>query len=99
VRYQQGIAAVRRLPADVKVDELFYARMDRRVRKDGTVRIDQQLYEVDLSLRALKIQLRLDPFSRQRIEVWHQDRFVGLAQVANLRVNGETGGSQRYVQS
>jgi putative transposase len=99
VRYQQGIAAVRRLPADVKVDELFYARMDRRVRKDGTVRIDQQLYEVDLSLRALKIQLRLDPFSRQRIEVWYQDRFVGLAQAANLRVNGETGGSQRYVQS
>ena len=99
VRYQQGIASVRRLPADVKIDELFYARIDRRVRKDGTVRIDQQLYEVDLSLRALQVQLRLDPFSRQRIEVWYQDRFVGLAKAANLKVNGETGGSQSYVQS
>ena len=99
VRYQQGIASVRRLPADVKIEELFYARIDRRVRKDGTVRIDQQLYEVDLSLRALQVQLRLDPFSRQRIEVWHQDRFIGLARAANLRVNGETGGSHSYVQS
>jgi hypothetical protein len=54
---------------------------------------------VDLSLRALQVQLRLDPFSRQRVEVWHQDRFIGLAKAANLKVNGETGGSQSYVQS
>jgi putative transposase len=96
-RYQQGMGAVRRLSADVKIDELFYMRLERRVRKDGTVRIEKQLYEVALSLRALKVQLRLDPFSLQRIEVWHQDRFVGLAKAANLNVNGETGGRQNYV--
>ncbi len=96
-RYQQGMNNLRRLPADVNIDELFYMRLERRVRKDGTVRIAKQLYEVALSLRALKVQLRLDPFSLQRIEVWHQDRFVCLARAANLNVNGETGGSQSYV--
>jgi putative transposase len=98
-RYQQGMGAVKRLPADVNIDALFYMRLDRRVRKDGTVRIAKQLYEVSLSLRALKVQLRMDPFNLQRIEVWHQDRFVGLAKAANLNVNGETGGGQNYVQS
>jgi len=39
------------------------------VRKNGTVRLEGQLYEVPLNLRALKIQLRLNPFTRQRIEV------------------------------
>lgn len=32
-RYQQGMGAVRRLPADVKIDELFYMRLERRVRR------------------------------------------------------------------
>jgi len=32
------------------------------VRKDGTVRIDNDLYEVNLALRGLKVQLELDPW-------------------------------------
>ena len=38
-------------------------------RKDGTVRVEGKLYEVDLSLRALQVELRFDPFSMKRIEV------------------------------
>jgi hypothetical protein len=51
---------------------------------------------VPLSLRALKIQLRLDPWRRARIEVWYQDKFMGLARKAPLHLNAENGGSHAY---
>ena len=66
------------------------------MRKNGTVRLEGQLYEVPLSWRALKVQLRLDPFTRLRIEVWHQNKFIGLARKAPLNLNSETGGEQAY---
>jgi hypothetical protein len=69
------------------------------VRKDGTIRLEGKLYEVDLSLRALRVELRFDPFTMTRIEVWHQSRFIGLARAANLRANGETGGGRLYAKA
>lgn len=96
-RYQQQLAQIRKLDADpFDIEHLFYTRKERTVRKDGTVRIDSKLYEVDLSLRALRIELRFDPFTRRRIEVWHQDRFVGLANPVNLQLNSQNGGGRDY---
>ena len=37
-----------------EIEPLFYLRLERTVRKNGTVRLDGDLYEVPLSLRALK---------------------------------------------
>lgn len=95
-RYQQSASSLRQLPAGTQVDPLFYLHLHRTVRKNGTVRLDGDLYEVPLSLRALKIQLRLDPWRRQRIEVWYQGKFMGLARKAPLHLNFENGGSQAY---
>ena len=96
-RYHRELAHIRKLDLDpFGVDQLFYTRIERTVRKDGTVRIDKKLYEVDLSLRALKVQLRFDPFTRSRIEVLHREAFVCLAHPVNLQLNSETGGSQSY---
>jgi hypothetical protein len=75
---------------------LFYLRLTRSVRKDGTVRLEGQLYEVPLNLRGLQVELRLDPWRRQRIEVWHQAKWMGLARLAPLQLNAETGGRQAY---
>ena len=95
-RFQQAAQHLRRLPADVDIETLFYTRLDRTVRKDGTVRLDGQLYEAPLSLRTLTVQLRFDPFSRRRIEVWYQDKFIALAKRVNLNLNHELGGSNAY---
>jgi hypothetical protein len=84
------------LEPGIDLDALFYTHQERTVRKDGTVRLDGQLYEVPLSLRALKIQLRLDPWKRTRIEVWYQGKFIGLARKAPLQFNAENGGEQAY---
>lgn len=99
IRYQQGIGGVLRLEENGNIEELFYDRALRTVRKDGTIRLEGKLYEVDLSLRALRVELRFDPFTMTRIEVWHQSRFIGLARAANLRANGETGGGRLYAKA
>ena len=95
-RYQQAAKTLRQWDERIEIDPLFYLRLDRTVRKNGTVRLDKELYEVPLSLRALKVQLRLDPWRRARIEVWYQNQFKGLARKAPLHLNAENGGSQAY---
>ena len=96
VRFQRAAKTLRYLDATEDIERLFYIHLYRTVRKNGTVRLEGQLYEVPLSLRALKVQLRLDPFTRLRIEVWHQNKFIGLARKAPLHLNSETGGEQAY---
>jgi putative transposase len=95
-RYQLAAPTLRHLPIGTEVEPLFYVHLGRTVRKDGTIRLDGQLYEVPLSLRALTVELRLDPWRRQRIEVWYQDKFMGLAHLAPLHLNAENGGSHAY---
>jgi len=95
-RYQQAAKTLRHWDASVQIEPLFYLHLQRTVRKNGTIRLEGELYEVPLSLRALKIQLRLDPWRRARIEVWHQNKFLGLARKAPLQLNAENGGSQAY---
>ena len=60
---------------------------------NGTIRLDNELYEVPLSLRSLLVQLRLDPWRRTRIEVWYQGKFIGLARKAPLHLNSQTNDS------
>jgi len=96
-RYLRQMTQLRRLEVDDEgIDALFYTRLERTVRKDGTVRINQKLFEVNLSLRAHRVELRFDPFKLNRIEVWHQETMVCLARLADLHLNSETGGSQSY---
>jgi transposase InsO family protein len=95
-RYQQAASSLRQWSEMDDIQPLFYQRLERTVRKNGTVRLEGQLYEVPLSLRALKIQLRLDPWRRARIEVWYHGKLMGLARLAPLHLNAENGGSQAY---
>lgn len=88
-RFHAGLQAVRTLEEPDKIDPLFYTHTERVVRKDGTVSLGRKLYEVDLALRALKVQLRYDPVTEERIEVWRQDRFYGLARPVDLHLNSQ----------
>jgi hypothetical protein len=59
------------------------------VRKDGTVTIGKKIFEVDLSLRALKVELRFDPILMDRVEVWHKASSQGVARQADLHLNSQ----------
>jgi len=88
-RYQRGAHLVKALDPHLDLDQLFYHQVLRTVRRDGTVRIDNHLYEVDLSLRSLEVQLRFDPFKLDCIEVYYRGSSFGLAKLVNLHLNSQ----------
>lgn len=95
-RYQQAVQTLRRWDPGLDIEPLFYLRINRTVRKNGIVHLDKDLYEVPLSLRTLQVELRLDPWRRHRIEVWYQEKFMGLARKAPLHLNSQTGSSHDH---
>lgn len=95
-RYQRGAHLVKALDPHLDLDQLFYHQVNRTVRRDGTVRIDNHLYEVDLSLRTLQVQLRFDPFKLDYIEVYYRGSSFGLAKLVNLHLNSQIDPGNNY---
>jgi putative transposase len=95
-RFAHAAGTLRYLDPGLELEPLFFTRIDRTVRKNGTVRIDDTLYEVDLSLRALEVQLRFDPYRMSRIEVYYRGQSYGLARLVDLHLNSQLDGSQHY---
>jgi len=95
-RFARGAAQVRSLDPHLDLDRLFYAQVFRVVRKDGTVRLDNGLYEVDLALRGLEVRLRFDPWSRARVEVDYRGQDFGLARPVDRHLNSQLQGGQTY---
>lgn len=89
-RFTRAGHPLRTVEEPLKIDALFYTRTERVVRKDGTVTLGKHLFEVNLALRALTVELRYDPILLDRIEVWHQGSFHGLARAADLHLNSQT---------
>jgi putative transposase len=90
-RFQDGSEHLRQLELSHQaLDKLFYTRMERTVRKNGTIRILNQIYEVSLSLRGRRIELRYDPFqSKPTLEVYHKGHYQGTAHLADLHLNSQ----------
>jgi putative transposase len=95
-RFAQGSAQIRALDPQLDLDRLFYAQLFRVVRKDGTVRLDNQLYEVDLALRGLEVRLRFDPWTLERVEVDYRGQSFGLARRVDRQLNSQLGGGAQY---
>lgn len=88
-RFTRHAHPLRTVEEPDKIDPLFYTRLERTVRKDGTVTLGKKLFEVNLALRALKVELRFDPIRMDRVEVWHKASFQGLARPADLHLNSQ----------
>ena len=69
-RYQQDLVRIRTLGSRAaRLDELFYHRIERKVRKDGTVAYQGQRFEVPYELAGQSVQLVVDPHAEQVISV------------------------------
>jgi putative transposase len=95
-RFARGSAQVRPLDPHLDLDRLFYSELLRVVRKDGTVRLNNDLYEVDLALRGLEVRLRFDPWSLARVEVDYRGQSFGLARKVDRHLNSQLQGGQIY---
>jgi transposase InsO family protein len=94
-RFTQAGHPLRTVEEPEKIDTLFFTRINRVVRKDGTIAFGKKLLEVNLSLRALSVELRYDPVACERIEVWHKGSLQCLARVADLHLNSAIQRSNR----
>jgi transposase InsO family protein len=88
-RFTRHAHPLRTVEQPDKIDPLFYTRLERVVRKDGTVTIGKKIFEVNLALRALTVELRFDPILMDRVEVWHKGSFHGVARPADLHLNSQ----------
>jgi transposase InsO family protein len=88
-RFTRADHPLRTVEEPNKIDALFYTHTERVVRKDGTVTLGKNLLEVNLALRALKVELRYDPVLFDRVEVWHKGSCHGLARPADLHLNSQ----------
>jgi putative transposase len=57
-----------------ELTEIFLCQEERTVDKAGCVRVQGNIYEVDLELAGKKALLRYDPFDLSLIQVWHRDQ-------------------------
>lgn len=82
VRYQKPIE--RRYPDHLHVARLFLMREDRKVNvKFSTVSVRGVDFRVDPLLRGRKVQVRFDPYSLDRVYIWHSGREVEVARPAS----------------
>lgn len=95
-RFTRGSAQVRTLDPHLELEQLFYAQAFRVVRKDGTVRLNNDLYEVDLALRGLEVRLRFDPWSLARVQVDYRGQSFGLARKVDRHLNSQLQGVLTY---
>ena len=69
-RYRQDLPRIRTLGnRAARLDELFYHRIERKVRKDSTVAYQGQRFEVPYDLAGQVVQLVVDPHAEQAISV------------------------------
>jgi transposase InsO family protein len=97
-RFARGSAQVRPLDPHLDLEQLFYAQLLRVVRKDGTVRLHNDLYEVDLALRGLEVRLRFDPWNLARVQVDYRGQSFGLARKVDRHLNSQLQGGQIYAK-
>ena len=73
-RYQQDLPRVRTLGAlATRLDELFYHRTERKVRKDGTVSYQGERFEVPYELSGRSVYLVVDPHTQKVLGVEDAD--------------------------
>lgn len=95
-RFTKGAHQIRTLDPHQDLERLFYHSLKRTVRKDGTVRLNNKLFEVDLALRGLEVRLRFNPWTLERIEVDYRGQSFGVARPVDLNGNSHINGSEHY---
>ena len=88
-RYCRDLSRIRRLGTkSATIDEIFYHRVCRKVRRDGSVRWKGREYEVAYELVGRKVHLVIDPHSGEAIRVENDEgemisTVVAMDRIAN----------------
>ena len=95
-RFLARSEGLRSIPVGIDVDGLFLKRTTRRVRRDATISLDGRMFEVPVSLRGRKVEVRFDPFTYERMELYVEEKKVGDATPLDKEVNSRTYRLENY---
>lgn len=85
-RWRQDLIHIRHMGAlSMSIDDIFYHRISRFVRKDGTIAWESHLFEVPYELSGKTVQLVFDPHAKKAIRV-ESDTGDNLGSVTPLNV-------------
>ena len=97
-RYQRDLARIRTLGMLAEqIDELFYHRVERKVRKDGTVSYQGEHFEVPYELSGKQVVLVVDPHIQQVLGV-ENDQGESLGAATPLDVVANVNRKRRKAQ-
>jgi putative transposase len=90
-RYQRDLPRLRTLGTLApRLDELFYHRIERKVRRDSTVSYQRQRFEVPYELAGRCVRLVVDPHTRRVLGVEDdKGRALGAAAPLDAVANGQ----------
>lgn len=95
-RFASGLQTLRCLPSTTDWERLFLMREKRRVRKDATVSLQGELFEVATVLRGQEIVVEYDPIGLERVDVYLGQRHLGRALRCNKHLNARISPSNTY---
>jgi len=89
LRWQRDIEHIRQLPPSTDLRRLFFHRLDRVVRRDGTFLLQSRFYEAPAHLTGETIEARFDPLDPATVEVYFQGQPQGIARLVDPVVNAQ----------
>lgn len=95
-RFQERAEGLRTIPVGMDVDGLFLMRTTRRVRRDATISLNGLMFEVPVSLRGRQVEVRFDPFTYKRLELYVDEKKIGDGTVLDKEVNSRTYRLENY---
>lgn len=95
-RFAEGLQTLRPLPVATDWERLFLMRQKRRVRKDATVSVQGELFEVSTLLRGQEILVEYEPIGLQRVDVYVGTAYHGPAKRCDKHLNARLSSSNTY---
>lgn len=95
-RFHAGGGSLRLVGDNEQLERFFLKTIQRKVRHDCTVSIENKLWEVPVALRGQKIELRLDPRGEGPVEIWYREHYHGPARRCDKHLNGNHFSSKNY---
>jgi type II secretory pathway predicted ATPase ExeA len=89
LRWQRDIEHIRHSPPATDFRRLFFHRLDRLVRCDGTFQLQNRFYEAPPHLAGQTIEARFDPLDPASVEIYFQGQPQGIARVVDPVVNAQ----------
>jgi putative transposase len=83
LRWQRDIEQIRQLPPNTDLRRLFFYRLNRLVRRDGTFLLHNLYYEAPPHLTGETVEVRFDPLDTAQVEIHFQGKLQGLARLVD----------------